>query len=69
MLINAAGVLPTGSVLDLTDEDLDHVLAVNLKAPLHGAQSPGGRDASSLTSQVCRSSSGVCWTRNVTVPS
>ncbi|WOO80438.1 3-oxoacyl-[acyl-carrier-protein] reductase FabG [Vanrija pseudolonga] len=38
VLINAAGVLPTGSVLDLTDEDLDRVLAVNLKAPLHGMQ-------------------------------
>jgi 3-oxoacyl-[acyl-carrier protein] reductase len=41
VLCNIAGTMLDGSVLDLAGDDLDRVLAVNLKGVLHGCQAAG----------------------------
>lgn len=40
-MCNIAGTTLDGSILDLTGDDLDHILAVNLKGVLYGCQAAG----------------------------
>ena len=52
ILVNNAGIYPATATADLADEDLDAMLAVNVRAPhvLVGALAPGmvGRDAGTI---------------------
>lgn len=41
--VNNAGVYPAGDLLDLSDEEWDHVLAVNLRGTFLGAREAGRR--------------------------
>ncbi len=41
VMCNIAGTMLDGSILDLAGDDLDRVLAVNLKGVLHGCQAAG----------------------------
>lgn len=41
--VNNAGIYPTGAVLDLTDDDWDRVLGVNLRGSFIGAREAGRR--------------------------
>ncbi|MDA8357413.1 MAG: SDR family NAD(P)-dependent oxidoreductase [Actinomycetota bacterium] len=41
VMCNVAGIMVDGPILELTEEDLDQVLAVNLKGVLYGCQAAG----------------------------
>lgn len=41
VMCNIAGIMLEGSILDLTGDDLDRIMAVNLKGVLHGCQAAG----------------------------
>jgi 3-oxoacyl-[acyl-carrier protein] reductase len=41
VLVNNAGIMIDATVLDLTEEDLDRILTVNLKGALYGSQEAG----------------------------
>jgi 3-oxoacyl-[acyl-carrier protein] reductase len=41
VMCNIAGMMLDGAILDLTGDDLDRIMAVNLKGVLHGCQAAG----------------------------
>jgi 3-oxoacyl-[acyl-carrier protein] reductase len=67
IMANIAGIIVTGKVVDMTDEDLDRILAVNLRGVYHGCRAAARVMSAQGSGSIVNMASGAIDTPSPTL--